>query len=149
MILTVSYRPSPVNLVAGTLPTAGLAVMLTDPWSNHLGTLIAGSKPEHGPGGFEFIAPNPGSPYTLKLLDRIYTFDHKAGLTFLTFTPEGDPTPDPPDPAPPTPPPPPPPPPPPVPDTFEEAVLYYLALIAADVEQIARSTYWIYKGTKP
>jgi hypothetical protein len=96
MSFHVEYRGGVVNVIAGDLGVAGKTITVRDPWDNVFATM-SGSKPEHGPGGFEVIAPNPHTGYTFNALNRILTFEHRAGMTFITVdnAPEPEPEPEP------------------------------------------------------
>ncbi len=90
--MTVEYRPGS-RIIAGTFPRAGIELTVTDPWGN-TSTVIGGSKPEHGVGGFEVLAPHLAT-YTLSFLDQTFTLEMRDALAFVTFV-EKTPTPKPP-----------------------------------------------------
>jgi hypothetical protein len=92
------------------LPRPGIDVTATDPWGN-ASTVTSGSKPEHGVGGFEFLAPHRVA-YRLAFLEEEFEVQVREGTALVTFTemswpePEPEPEPDPeadqePDPGPP------------------------------------------------
>jgi hypothetical protein len=102
--MAVEYRPG-ARIIAGSLPQPGLQVTVTDPWGN-ASTVVSGSKPEFGPGGFEVLAPHPVI-YTVAFLDQTFQVQMEEGATFVTFsrvtapqTPTPSPTPQTPTPAP-------------------------------------------------
>ena len=80
--MIVEHRPGP-QVIAGTLPRAGIDVTVTDPWGN-ASSVVSGSKLEHGLGGFEVLSPEPVQ-YTIAFLDQRFEVLPKGGLTFLTF----------------------------------------------------------------
>jgi hypothetical protein len=94
--IAVEHRPGP-RILSGSLPQHGIEVTVTDPWGN-ASTVVSGSKPEYGPGGFEVLAPNPGA-YALAFLDQIFDIQVGEGTTVVTCTehgalqPEPEPTP--------------------------------------------------------
>ena len=95
------FRPGP-RIIAGSLPRAGIEITLTDPWGNS-STTISGSKPEHGVGGFEFLAPHPAT-YTLSFQGESFKIKTGEGVSFVIFTEvESAPPPAVPEPRPPTP----------------------------------------------
>jgi len=73
-----------VRAVAGDLGRAGIPVTVFDPWNNTV-TIISGSKPEHGPGGFEVPAWADGR-YTLRFLDQSFVVDVKDNFVLAQFT---------------------------------------------------------------
>jgi hypothetical protein len=81
--MEVTYRPGP-RILAGTFPSGGIELTITDPWGN-AERVIAGSKPEHGPGGFEVLAPHI-VVYTLSFLDKTFEVQSGDQITFVTFT---------------------------------------------------------------
>lgn len=94
MTLIVDYRPGP-RIIAGDLGEAALVVTLTDPWGNPQ-TVASGHKPEHGIGGFEFLAPH-GGRYRIDWDGHSDAFDHpEHGMSWLMW----DDTPEPPEPPP-------------------------------------------------
>jgi hypothetical protein len=88
----VEYRAGP-RLIAGIFPRSGIELTLTDPWSN-ASKAVSGSKPEHGPGGFEVMAPELVE-YTLAFLDEAFSVQMRDGITFVSFTEVELPTPGP------------------------------------------------------
>jgi hypothetical protein len=93
--MTVEHRPG-ARIIAGSLPREGIDVTITDPWGN-TSQVTSGSKPDHGPGGFEVVAPHVAS-YTLAFLDQAFEVQTHDGATFLTFvegdSPDSEPDPD-------------------------------------------------------
>ncbi len=82
--MEVEYRPGD-RVIAGSFPSAGIALTVTDPWGNAT-TVISGSKPDHDPvGGFEVLAPHVAL-YTLTFLDERFEVQTHHGTTFVTFT---------------------------------------------------------------
>jgi hypothetical protein len=82
--MDVDYRLGP-PIIAGALPHAGINLTVTDPWGNAV-TASSGSKPEHGPGGFEVLAPHPVK-YTISFLDDTFEVKMEDGRsTFVTFS---------------------------------------------------------------
>jgi hypothetical protein len=90
--MAVEYRSGP-PILAGTFPRAGIQVTIADPWGNAT-TVISGSKPEHGPGGFEVVAPHQVE-YTLAFLEQTFVVQMKDGSTFVTFSEPAPPEPEP------------------------------------------------------
>jgi len=82
------------SIIIGDYEIAGVVIKLRDPWGN-IHQALSGHKPEHGKGGFEFLAPNPGSPYTLFVGGVSYNFGHRSGVTNLSFTGNVEPAPPP------------------------------------------------------
>jgi hypothetical protein len=68
-------------------------VTVADPWGNAF-TVVSGSKPEYGPGGFEVVIPGPAA-YTLTFLDQAFVVETQDGATILAFAKEGAQQPDP------------------------------------------------------
>ena len=71
-------------ILAGSLPRPGIEVTLKSP----IGLTFkrtSGSKPQYGPGGFEFWAPNRGL-YTIRFLDQTFELTLEGGFTLVTFT---------------------------------------------------------------
>jgi hypothetical protein len=93
--MTVEYRSGP-HIIAGTLSRAGIELTISDPWGNAV-TVTSGSKPEHGPGGFEVVAPHEVK-HTLTFLGETFEVLMKDGTTLVTFIetmPEPEPKPKP------------------------------------------------------
>lgn len=89
--MAVEHRAGP-RIIAGTLPTAGIEVTITDPWGN-ASTVLSGSKPEHGPGGFEVVAPH-AVKHTVTFLDQSFELQMREGIAFVTFTGAAPPEPE-------------------------------------------------------
>lgn len=81
--MKVEYRPGS-QIIAGLLPKAGIELTITDPWGNAR-TAVSGSKPEHGPGGFEVLAPHAAT-YTLAFSGKTFEVKTRKRVTFLTFS---------------------------------------------------------------
>ncbi len=81
--MDVEYRPGS-RIIAGSFPTAGIALTVTDPWGNAV-TVISGSKPDYGVGGFEVLTGNIAL-YTLTFLDQRFEVQTHDGMTLVTFT---------------------------------------------------------------
>jgi hypothetical protein len=83
--MTVEHKAG-VRAVAGQFPREGISLTVTDPWGNSV-TVVSGSKPEFGPGGFEALAWADGT-FTLRFLDQTFTVDVRGNFAFVTFTEE-------------------------------------------------------------
>jgi len=112
MRLQIAYVDHILPIIAGDTGAAKQQVTISDPWGNWQWSW-SGNKPEHGPGGFEFNA-EPGNPYVIRVSGETWQFEHRRGMTFLTWT--ATPEPEPPEPEPPEPEPEPPEPEPPEPE---------------------------------
>jgi hypothetical protein len=93
--MTVEHRPG-ARIIAGSLPRKGIDVTITDPWGN-ASTVSSGSKLDHGPGGFEVVAPHVAT-YTLAFLDETFEVLTHDGATLVTFSQAEEPDPGPTDP---------------------------------------------------
>ncbi len=82
-------RQPGLRLIIGRMPRANIAVTVTDPWGNQIASLLSGSKPEHGPGGFEVPVWHDGL-YTIRFLDQVFRVEVRDGTVQVTFT-EGGP----------------------------------------------------------
>jgi hypothetical protein len=91
MDLHIEHIENILPIIAGDTGAAHQQVDIVDPWGNMQRTW-SGNKPAHGPGGFEFNA-GAGNPYVIKVAGESWQFEHKTGLTFLTW--EGEPGPGP------------------------------------------------------
>jgi hypothetical protein len=81
--MSVERRPG-LRLVAGTFPRADIPLTLSDPWGTTV-SLVSGSKPEHGQGGFETpIWEN--TIYTIRFLDQTFQVPVQDDSVFVTFT---------------------------------------------------------------
>jgi hypothetical protein len=80
-------RGAGLPLIVGLMPEAGIEVTIVDPYGNASRT-FSGSKPEHGPGGFETWAPHIGT-YHIRFLDQAFEVPMSGQFTRLTFT-EGE-----------------------------------------------------------
>lgn len=80
--MKVLYRQGP-RILAGSLPQAGIRVKITDPWGN-ASTVISGSKSEHGPGGFEILAPHAGL-YQVSFQNKAFQVEVREQVTVATF----------------------------------------------------------------
>jgi hypothetical protein len=81
--MKVKVRPG-LHIIAGSFPKAGIQLTITDPW-NHATTVVSGSKPEYGAGGFEALAPN-ATTYTLSFLDQTFALQTQNASTIVTFS---------------------------------------------------------------
>jgi hypothetical protein len=79
--MDVEYRPG-VRAIAGHLPR-GFTISVTDPYGN-THTTVAGSKLEHGPGGFEILAWVDG-PHAIEFLDQRFQVEIANNFAFLSF----------------------------------------------------------------
>jgi len=91
--LVVERRGGSADVVAGDTGRQGEHLILADPWGNEY-FAVSGHKAEHGPGGFEFLAP-PGEGYEICSGFSRWTFNHEPGMTFLRWEGEPMPTPSP------------------------------------------------------
>ncbi|MFQ6015014.1 MAG: SpoIID/LytB domain-containing protein [Anaerolineae bacterium] len=82
-----SQRRRGVQAIAGTFPTAGIELTVTDP-GGHSVTVVSGSKGEFGPGGFEVLCWAKG-PYTLTFLDQSFQVEVRGDFLFVTFEKTG------------------------------------------------------------
>lgn len=89
-----------LRMLIGKMPQAGIDVTVGDPWGNAT-TVRSGSKPEHGPGGWEVVAW-AAAVFTVRFRDQAFTVDVADDTTsYLTFTytePPTEPEPEPQDP---------------------------------------------------
>ena len=90
--MSVAYQAGP-RVIAGTFPRSGIDVTVADPWGN-ASTVTSGSKPEHGEGGFEVVAPHPVA-YTLAFLGETFEVQVREGTTLVTFDSIESPVPEP------------------------------------------------------
>ena len=92
MPLIVTYLPG-ARVIAGNTGQIGQEIAITDPWNN-TAWVTSGDKLEHGIGGFEVLAPSPGKPYRIDV-DNITPglFEHKDGMTFITWVDSPEPGP--------------------------------------------------------
>lgn len=89
MILSAEHRGGSSNLVAGDTGISGMKIVFHDPWRNPY-SVTSGTKVEHGDGGFEVVCP-PGNPYSVSIASETWYFEHRAGMTFLTWQAEPEP----------------------------------------------------------
>ena len=81
--MKLAYQPGP-EIIAGSLPQPGIRIVVADPWGNAT-SVVSGSKTEHGPSGFEVLAPH-AIPYTLTFLDETFQVPMRQGTAaFVTF----------------------------------------------------------------
>ena len=80
--MAVERRPG-LRLLAGTFPRADIPLTISDPWG-HTVSLVSGSKPEHGKGGFETPIWNNGL-HTLRFLDQTFPVPVQDDFVFVTF----------------------------------------------------------------
>lgn len=86
--IDIERRPGP-RLIVGRLPEAAIAVVVADPWGNET-HLLSGSKPEHGPGGFD-VPVWRDALYTIRFQGQRFTVEVRDDTVFATFTHPGDP----------------------------------------------------------
>lgn len=84
-------RGAGLPLIVGLMPKAGIEITIVDPYGNASRT-FSGSKPEHGPGGFETWAPHTGT-YHIRFLDQTFEVPMSGRFTRLTFAEGEGPTP--------------------------------------------------------
>jgi len=77
-------RRGGLRLLIGKMPEANIAVAVSDSWGN-VTALLSGSKPEHGPGGWELNIWNPGT-YTISFLDQTFQVDVGNETVTVIFT---------------------------------------------------------------
>jgi hypothetical protein len=80
--MSVERKPG-LRLLAGDFPRADIPLTITDPWGNTI-SLVSGSKPEHGTGGFETPIWNNGM-YTIRFLDQTFQVAVQDDFVFVTF----------------------------------------------------------------
>jgi hypothetical protein len=81
--MSVERKPG-LPLLAGTFPRADIPLTISDPWGTTV-SLVSGSKPEHGQGGFETpIWEN--TIYTIRFLDQTFQVPVQDDFVFVTFT---------------------------------------------------------------
>lgn len=97
MEITVEYSAGE-NIIVGDFGVPGFPIGLVDPWGN---TYISttGAKLEWGVGGFEFLAPHPGTPWKMTIGGYGWEFGTRQGVTKIIFgeIPEDPAEPDPPE----------------------------------------------------
>ncbi len=77
-------RQAGLRLLIGSLPQSGVAVSITDPWG-HAVTVLSGSKPEYGVGGFETPIWAVGQ-YSIRFLNQEFKIDMHDETVFVTFS---------------------------------------------------------------
>jgi hypothetical protein len=81
--MKLEYRPGP-EMIAGSLPRRGIRIVVADPWGNAT-SVMSGSKTEHGPAGFEVLAPH-AVLYTLTCLGETFQVPMRQGTSaFVTI----------------------------------------------------------------
>jgi hypothetical protein len=65
------------------MPEPGIEITVSDPWGN-VTTVLSGSKPEYGPGGFEVLAAHAGS-YTVGFLGERFEVEAREYTLLLSF----------------------------------------------------------------
>ncbi len=80
--MSVAYQAGP-RVIAGRFPYPGIDLTVADPWGN-ASTVTSGSKPEHGEGGFEVVAPHQVA-YTLAFLGETFEVQVREGTTLVNF----------------------------------------------------------------
>jgi hypothetical protein len=83
-------RRTGLPILAGALPRAGIEVSLQTPVGLSF-KRTSGDKPQYGPGGFEFWAPNPGL-YRISFLDQQFELTLDGQYVLVTFTETGEAT---------------------------------------------------------
>lgn len=82
--MKLDYEPGP-EIIAGSLPRPGIRVVVADPWGNST-SVVSGSKTEHGPSGFEVLAPH-AIPYTLTFLGETFQVPMRQGTAaYVSFS---------------------------------------------------------------
>jgi hypothetical protein len=82
--MKLEYEPGP-EIIAGSLPRPGIRVVVADPWGNAT-SVVSGSKTEHGPSGFEVLAPH-AIPYMLTFLGETFQVPMRQGTSaYVTFS---------------------------------------------------------------
>jgi lysozyme len=71
-------------LIVGDYPVPGVTLVVTNPWG-HSETVVTGSKPEWGQGGFELYAAPPGEAFSLFVEGHTYQIQTHEGLTLVRF----------------------------------------------------------------
>ncbi len=84
--MDVDRQPGP-RLIVGRLPEPSIPVIIADPWGNET-YLISGSKPEHGPGGFD-VPVWRDVLYTIRLQGQRFSVEVRNDTVFVTFTRPG------------------------------------------------------------
>jgi hypothetical protein len=79
----VVEREENLPLLVGNIGLANQAITITAP-NGAQTTVISGSKPEWGPGGFELYARTPGT-YTIQFLNQTFTLPINSQFTRVTF----------------------------------------------------------------
>jgi hypothetical protein len=77
-------RGSGLPLLDGSMPQANIQVTIISP-SGFPTTVVSGSKPEYGVGGWEVYARETGT-YTIKFLDQTFSLQMAGQYTHVTFT---------------------------------------------------------------
>ena len=84
--MDIERRPGP-RLIVGRLPEPSIPVVIADPWGNET-YLISGSKPEHGPGGFD-VPVWRDVLYTIRLQGQRFSVEVRNDTVFVIFTRPG------------------------------------------------------------
>jgi hypothetical protein len=80
--MNVAYLPGP-RILAGSLPQANVEVTVTDPWGN-ASTVLSGTKPYYGAGGFEVLAAHPGT-YKVSFQEKTFEVQTQERATIVKF----------------------------------------------------------------
>jgi hypothetical protein len=83
--MDVEYQDG-ARIIVGSFPTAGILLKVTDPWGNQ-STVVSGTKPEHGVGGFEVLVSHPGI-YRLEFCAESFEVEVFDGTVVVTFRQE-------------------------------------------------------------
>lgn len=83
--MDVEYREG-ARIIVGSFPTAGILLKVTDPWGNET-TVVGGSKPEYGEGGFEVQLSHPGI-HKLEFCTETFEVEVYDGTAIVTFRQE-------------------------------------------------------------
>jgi hypothetical protein len=80
--MNVAHLPGP-RILAGSLPQANVEVRVTDPWGN-TSTVLSGTKPYYGAGGFEVLAAHPGA-YKVSFRGKTFEVQTQDRATIVKF----------------------------------------------------------------
>lgn len=86
--MEIDRLPGP-RLIIGRFPEPSVPVVVRDPFGNET-HLLSGSKPEHGPGGFE-VPVWRDALYTICFLGMRFVIEVRNDTVFATFTRAGGP----------------------------------------------------------
>ncbi|MDH4207624.1 MAG: hypothetical protein OEV76_01985, partial [Anaerolineae bacterium] len=77
-------RSDGVRAIAGSLPRQGIRLDVVDAWGNSV-TVLSGSKPEYGQGGFE-VPVWADARYTVRFLDEAFQIQVSREVVVMTFS---------------------------------------------------------------